>query len=202
MKTPDSHADNGNSAIEKKQQIIKTIHESKKSSSDIYHLIWMNSNVTGVKVNKSTCNALLSYLKLWRDLPLRIRERIIDDITDFMNNDCLPSEKQVEDRIKAHPTVIMYLAGTLPPESDHQYRKELEERKKRESDINHLRIRTYNELKFIRENIDEQEKRFWNDETPTTPRRWDLKLKPYSESFYLSYLGIEGEEDDIEFPDK
>lgn len=202
MKVPGINTDNGNSANEKKRQIIKTINESKKSTSDIYRLIWMNSNVSGVKVNRSTCGVLLSHLKPWIDLPLRIRERIYEDITNFMGNDCLPLQAEVERRIAAHPIVMLYLQGTLPPESADQYRKEEEERRKRKSDIEKLRIRTGNEIRFIEGRMKDDEAPIWDNEKPTAPGQVDLKLKPYSESFYRSYLGIEVEDDDIEFPDK
>ncbi len=202
MNTPGINTGNGNDPHEEKLKIIKTIKESKKSSSDIYQLIWMNSNVTGVKVNRTTCGALLSHLQTWKDLPARIRELILDDIANYMGNDCLPMQGDVEKQIAEHPTVILYLEGTLPPESDHQYRTEAEERRKRASDIAMLRIRTVNEVKYVESRMKVDEVPQWDEETPTTPRHEDLQLRPYSESFYQSYLGLKGEDDDIEFPEK
>jgi len=196
MKTPGNGNSRDSISSKNTRRIIKKMREREKSESYYYDLIWINSSVTGIKVQRSTCNYLLSQLKPWESLPIRIRKMIADDILDFMSGQTLPVQKDVENEINAHPIVILYINGTMPPESDQQHAEEAQEIMQRKSDIEQLRIRTANELQFVRENMEAQKERFWNDETPTMPKRESLQIRPYSESFYRSYLGIDGEKDE------
>lgn len=170
----------------------KTIEHSKKySSSDIYHLIWLNNHITGVKISEDTCKRLLSLTNAWNELPSRIQNQIERNILDFMICFDLPLQNELETIIFDHPIVIDYFKGTLPPRNSNEIYSEQKEKLERQSQIDALRDRTRNEMSFVLRNS--YNSTSWNEETPTDKKENCLKLKPYSDSFLKSFFNDEDE---------
>lgn len=179
------------------QELLAKIRSPKKSESDIYHLIWMVSDSTGVSINSSTCRVLLENMRSWIALPLRIRAKIVDDIIRFMSSDCLPLQDNVEKMINGHPIVVRYLAGTMPPESEHQRIQEINERTRRDSDIEKLRTRTMNEIKYVATKMKRDSGDFSELEDPTLPEIKPLPQVLIAESWNDDFLELEFEDEEI-----
>lgn len=138
------------------------------SPSNVYDLVYMNSAITGAKVSRQTCEALLGQMPEWKYLPIRVKKGLMEDIMDYMTVDKLPSYKAVWDKINEHPLFVRYRSGEMPAVSVQESILECDEREKRENDIAQIRLKAAREAGFISELVEEY-LQFDIEEAPTEP---------------------------------
>ncbi len=168
---PESNQLNSEYMDDLHERVQKARFNNMRSASSIYDLVYMNSSVSDVSVNRKTCIALLEQMEEWNFLPVRLKNAIVEDILLFMTEGTLPAYRAVWEKICEHPVYIRYRSGEMPAVSVQESIQESDAKQKRDSDIAQLRERTARETRFVQRLAHEY---LSFDDDPTRPGKKPL----------------------------